>query len=244
MYKIIIIGGPAENYIQRCLNSIINQDLEDWEACVVLDPVGDGTYEKAKEFSSDKIKVILNEERMFALPNIIRCVKELNPSDEDVLVTVDADDWLEGPSALTKLDDYYKRNPELLVTHGSWQQFPNRDEITNNGAYSEIDFRKGIRKVPFRASHLRTFKYKLWKRIKEEDLKGPDGKFYPSAWDLSFMWPLLEMAGIKRVQYIPEVLYNYNQETPFNDAKVRLEEQCRLTDYQAGLTPYQYAEDI
>lgn len=244
MYKIVIVGGPAENYIERCLNSIVNQDHTDWEACVVLDPVGDRTYEKAKRFESDKIKVILNDTKMFALPNILKSIGELKPSAEDVIVTVDADDWLEGTGALSILDSYYKRNPDLLVTHGSWQQFPNPNEIHNNGAYCEIDYRIGIRRVPFRASHLRTFKYKIWEKIRIEDLKGPDGEFYKSAWDLSFMWPLLEMAGVKRVKFIPEILYNYNQETPFNDAKVRLEEQCRLTDYQAGLSPYPYAGDL
>lgn len=244
MYKIIIVGGPAENYIKRCLDSLMYQENKNWEACVVLDPVGDRTYEIASGYSSQKIKVIQNPHRMYALPNILRCVEELKPSDEDVLVTIDADDWLEGTRALTILDQYYNRNPDLLLTHGSWQQFPNKNEITNNGAYSEVDFRKGIRRVSFRASHLRTFKYKLWRRIKIEDLKGPEGEFYPSAWDLSFMWPMIEMAGVHRVRFIPEVLYNYNQETPFNDAKVRLREQMVLTDYQASLTPYPYCGDI
>jgi glycosyltransferase involved in cell wall biosynthesis len=244
MYKIIIVGGPAENYIERCLNSIVNQSLTNWEAAVVLDPVGDKTYEKAVNFRSPKIKVVRNEKQMFALPNILKSIALLEPSDEDVLVTVDADDWLEGPNALATLDGYYQREPNLLVTHGSWQSYPNQGAITNNGAYSELDFKVGIRKVGFRASHLRTFKYKLWKRIKEDDLKDENGNFYPSAWDLSFMWPLIEMAGVHRVRFIPEVLYSYNQETPFNDAKVRLEEQCRLTTVQSLLPPYPLAEDI
>ena len=58
------------------------------------------------------------------------------------------------------------------------------------------------------------------------------------------MWPMIEMAGVHRVRYIPEVLYNYNQETPFNDAKVRLQQQMNLTTYIAEKTPYPYAEDL
>ncbi len=46
-------------------------------------------------------------------------------------------------------------------------------------------------------SALRTFKYKLWKNIKEEDLKNREGKFYEAAWDLAFMFPMFEMAGEK-----------------------------------------------
>jgi len=244
MLKIIVIGGPAEKYIEYCLNSIVNQTYTDWETCVVLDPVGDKTYEKALKFQSPKIKVILNETRMFALPNILRCVEELKPSDDDILVTIDADDWLEGATAFQTLMKYYDREPELLLTHGSWQQYPNPCEITNNGAYSEVDFKKGIRNCPFRSSHLRTFKYKLWKRIQDKDLRDHRGCYYPSAWDLAFMWPMLEMAGVHRVRYIPEVLYNYNQETPFNDSKMRLQEQVSLAVYQSRLAPYPYAQDI
>lgn len=244
MYKFVIVGGPAENYIERCLNSIVNQSHTDWEAVVVLDPVGDLSYAKAMNFISHKIKVVLNTTQLYALPNIIKSIALLDPSDDDVIVTVDADDWLNGADALAKLHEYYSRNHDLLLTHGSWQQYPNPNEITNNGAYSELDFRKGIRRVPFRASHLRSFKYKLWKGIKEGDLKDANGQYFMSAWDLSFMWPMMEMAGISRVRYIPEVLYNYNQETPFNDSKVRLQQQMNYADYIAAKPPYPYAGDL
>ena len=244
MFKIIIVGGPAEKYIERCLNSIVNQNITDWQAAVVLDPVGDGTYDKAKRFRSPKIKVVQNPKQQFALPNIIKAIALLQPEDDDILVTVDADDWLQGADALTTLDRYYSMDPKLLLTHGSWQQYPNPNEITNNGAYSGLDFRKGIRRVPFRATHLRTFKYKLWKRIKDEDLRDANGEYFMSAWDLSFMWPMLEMAGVHRVRYIPEILYNYNQETPFNDSKVRLGQQMSYADYIAAKPPYPFIQDL
>jgi len=54
MFKIIIVGGPAEGYIERCLQSVLSQP-EYFQAQVVLDPVGDKTYEQAKKYECDRI---------------------------------------------------------------------------------------------------------------------------------------------------------------------------------------------
>lgn len=242
MFKIVIVGGPAEKYIVRCLKSVLSQKVQDFQACVVLDPVGDKTYDNAKSFESEKIKIIQNTNRLYALPNIIRSINELNCSDDDIICTVDADDWLKDENSLLKVKQRYDNNPDLLVTYGSWQSYPDPNAITNNRPHTEEDFKKGIRRVAFRATHLRTFKYKVWKHIKEKDLKDDHGKFFETAWDLSFMWPLLEQAGYNRSAYIPDILYVYNQEHPFNDSKMRLREQMFYTDFIAARPPYQYRE--
>ena len=101
-----------------------------------------------------------------------------------------------------------------------------------------------MRRGPWRGSHLRTFKFKLWKLLKDSDLRGSDGKFYDCAWDLEFMWPMLEMAGYHRTKWISERIYVYNQETAFNDAKLYLKEQMFLTNYMAAMPPYPYVEDV
>jgi len=241
MFRLVVVGGPAELYIDRCLESVRNQDCTEWTACVVLDPVGDKTIERAFEHTTDKrIKVCANSTRMYAVPNIIRSIVEQNPSDNDVIVTLDADDWLSGPNSLSIVKRYYDRNPELLLTRGSWITHPFVPVPTNNYPYSLEDWVKGIRNVDWRASHLRTFKYKLWKHVKDEDLRGPNGKYYETAWDLAIVFPMLEMAGPNRVQYVSERVYTYNQETPFNDGKVRLREQMRTSSYIAKRPPYIY----
>jgi len=59
------------------------------------------------------------------------------------------------------------------------------------------------------------------------------------AWDLSFMFPMLEMSGPKS-QYIKDVLYIYNLGNPLNDHKVdnqyqlALERQIRAKEKYAG----------
>lgn len=244
MFRIVIVGWNVGNYIEKCIKSVIDQDYKDWTACVVLDPSDDNSYEAAYRASSgdSRIRVCMNSSRMFATANIVRSIKEQLCQDDDIIVTLDGDDWFAGIDTLSIVKGYYDRQPELLVTHGSWVSYPDPSANTNNAPYSVADWDKGIRKVDWRASHLRTFKYKVWKHVRDEDLKGPDGLYARVAWDLAIMYPVLEMAGRDRVKYVSERLYVYNQESPFNDGKVRLREQMQFADYFAAKASYQYRE--
>jgi len=245
MICVIVVGGPCEPYVNKSLLSIKNQKFVDWKACVVVDPVGDKAGAVAKLHENEKIKVIQNTERNYAIPNIIKAIKELNPKDEDILITVDLDDWLAHDNVFSIIHNYYTNNPNLLLTYGSWMSFPNPNIRTNCSPYIEDDFKNGIRKTGFRATHLRTFKYKLWKHIKDEDLKDHQGNYFTVTWDLAFAWPMVEMAGFNRTQFVPEKLYVYNQETPHNDHKLQLQKQMFYERYLVdSKVPYTYTENL
>jgi len=243
MFKIVVVGGPAEKYVERCMESILSQK-EEFQAQVVLDPVGDNTYELAKKYECDKLKVTFSSNRVYALPNIIRSINLLDCSDEDVIVTVDADDWLYSSATLSKVKQRYDQDPNLLVTYGSWKGFPDHSCRTNCRPYSAEEFRKGLRHYDWKGTHLRTFKYKVWKHVNHEDLKDAKGDYFKTSWDIAMMWPMLEMAGYHRTLFINEPLYVYNMETPFNDFKLYLSQQMYLCDYMAAMKPYLYKESL
>lgn len=237
MFKLIIVGGPAENYIEGCLQSVLSQK-EEYKAAVVLDPVEDNTFEKARKFSNENIKIRLNDTRRWALPNIISCLEMLDPEDEDILVTLDADDWFSSSESLSIIKSYYDKYPETLVTYGSWQGYPDAACMTNCAPYTEEEFNRSLRFSPWKGTHTRTMKYKVWKNINDSDLRDDSGNYFRSAWDLSFMWPALEMAGYHRSKYIPEKTYVYNRETPHNDEKLRSNEQRGYHMYLQNKPPY------
>lgn len=244
MFRIVVIGWKIGKYIERCLRSVINQECKEWTACVVLDPSEDDSFDIAHRISKEdsRIKLLYNDSQKFATANIIRSIDEQSCQDDDIIVTLDGDDWFSDNKTLDIVKSYYVRCPSLLVTHGSWVSYPDPLAKNNNAPYSVEDWQKGIRRVNWRASHLRTFKYKVWKHVNKEDLKGPDGLYARVAWDLAIMFPMLELSGYNRVKFIPELLYTYNQETPFNDSKMRLREQMQYADYFAAKTPYMYKE--
>ncbi len=246
MFRIVIVGWRVEKYIERCLNSAISQAEKDWTACVVLDPCKDQSLKLAKCIAKtdSRIRVIGNKKKQYATANIMRSISEQIPADDDVIVTLDGDDWFVGNDTLSIVKRYYTQNPNLLVTHGSWISYPDPSMETNNIPYSKEDWEIGVRKVGWRASHLRTFKYKVWKYVDHKDLIGPDGLYARVAWDLAIMFPMLEMAGQDRVKYVFERIYTYNQESPYNDHKMRLKEQKLFADYFVNKTPYQYQETL
>lgn len=221
-FRVVVSGGPCGPYIERCLGSLSYQTDRDWTCAVVLDRFDDAP-EKAAVFSNDeRFLVVDNSVPQGALPNILHSIKVQRCQPDDVIVTLDGDDWLYGTDALAKVRALYEAHTDLLLTYGSWVGYPDPNCENNSAPYTGAEFAGGVlRKGPWRASHLRTFKHRLWKLVKDEDLRGKDGKYYDCAWDCAFMWPMLEMAGYDRVKWIPDKLYVYNRETPHNDEKLR-----------------------
>ena len=80
------------------------------------------------------------------------------------------------------------------------------------------------REDKWRASHLRTFKHHLWKKINIDDLKDDEGKFYSVSYDQAIMLPLIEMAS-ERVKYIDSVMHVYNKQNPLNVDKIKAQLQ-------------------
>ena len=53
----------------------------------------------------------------------------------------------------------------------------------------------------------------------------------PTCGDLAFMYPMIEMAGIKHIKFIDKVLYVYNDLNPHNDMKKFPEVSLRTAAY-------------
>jgi hypothetical protein len=85
---------------------------------------------------------------------------------------------------------------------------------------------------------MRTWKAWLWNKIEDGDLKDSDGNYYSVAGDLSFMWPMIEMAGLDHFKFIPDILYVYNESNPINDHKVDLSKVRNIHNLISNKTPY------
>jgi glycosyltransferase involved in cell wall biosynthesis len=240
IFRVIVVGGPCGPWIGRCLSSLSEQTDKEWTCGVVLDKCDDAADKAVQIASADnRFQVAVNMEHRRALPNIIRSISMQGPAQEDVLVTLDADDWLNGPDVLSKVRAAYAAQPNLLITYGSWVGHPDPTAVNNSNPYQRHEFTDGsLRRGPWRGSHLRTFKHKLWSLVKDEDLRDRNGKFYECAWDLAFMWPMLEMAGHDRSKWFPDRLYVYNRETLHNDEKLRSPEQYRNHQEIMSKKPY------
>jgi len=238
MFRVVIVGGPCGPYIDRCLDSLCLQADRGWTAAVVLDRFDDAP-ERVAARGGTPVTLRVNDKPKGALPNIIDSIGLQGPGPDDVIVTLDGDDWLNGNNVLGKVRRHYQVFPKLLMTYGSWIGYPDPKAVNNSAPYMTHEFENGtLRRGPWRGTHLRTFKYGLWQRVRDGDLRMRDGSYYDCAWDLAFMWPMLEMAGPERAKWIPDQLYVYNRETPYNDEKLRSSRQTAWRDEIAAKPPY------
>jgi glycosyltransferase involved in cell wall biosynthesis len=221
-FRVIVPCYNAEKWIKKCIESISKQTYKEWSLLIIDDASTDNTYERAKSLNVGT--VIRNETNLGALANIVGGVSTIGSSPEDIIVLVDGDDWLSNDRVFEKLNTIYN-DKDAWMTYGQYQHLSGK----HRGICAYLTDTRRYRKFrTWRTSHLRTFKYHLWKRIKDEDLRDSSGNYYPMTWDLSFMFPMIEMAGLNRIRYIRDILYIYNDMNPINDDKKNRELQLRL----------------
>ena len=223
--KFIIVttayGRP--DLLQKCIESVREQTYTNYEHFIVvdghhalypLDLVGEKTYLR------------LTHSKLGAMRNLYETISSDQVcSSEDIIIRLDGDDTLK-PHALQCVFDVYKKHPETLVTHGSTEWLSGRD-ARFNGPYKSDNFRQ----VGWRGGHIMTFNVGLFRKIKQRDFKGLDGNWLMSCSDLAIMYPLMEMAGLDRIQWIPEQIYVYNDFSELNDCKVNGVLQKRMEKY-------------
>ena len=186
----------------------------------------------------DRFSLTQNMNKKYALGNIAETIGTIDDiDDEDIIILLDGDDWLASSKTLSHLEKVYK-DSTCLMTYGSYVYAPTGEKGVEPSKYPEdVVKNNSYRQDSWRASHLRTFKYKLWKNLNQDDLKNDEG-FYKVAYDQAIMLPLLEMAA-ERAVYIPEVMHVYNRINPLNVDKTKQEEQFQTAQEVRSKTPYQ-----
>ena len=223
LFNIVVPVFNAEKYIEKCLNSIINQSYKRFQVNVVDDCSGDSSYEIASSIckNNKNLKISRNSRRIGALNNIHNLLKKkIKEPSKTVNLIVDGDDYLYSGDVLNILKEKYIQT-NCLITYGS--------HISSKGVQGKkypLLIRKFnlFRKYFWYASHLRTFRHDLWLALNPHDLLNKNQEYYSVAWDLAIMLPMLEMAG-NRQEFISEVLYAYNDNNPISDHRIRRKEQ-------------------
>ena len=247
MWHIVSTGWKCDEQVRGCAESIGCQTGVDWRWYATMDGgtvLKDDTREFLTAFDGDTkrfsngyaVYVRLALKNMGAMYWLADMLDGIVADDNDRVAIVDLDDKLARDDALAIAERYHAAG--AWVTTGSYDTASGRP-ARFQGPYSASE---NVRNSKWKASHLRTFRLGLWRRIRKRTLKGHDGQWIRTAWDLAMLLPMIEMAGVDRVAYIPEVLYTYNDTSPLNDHKLRREEQKRTERYIRRLPPYKRVE--
>ena len=225
-FKIVIPSYNNENWCKINIESIQEQTYTNYQVLYINDCSTDNTLKKVQELVNNdpKWKIISNDKNMRRGYNISPQninLRNFLTNDEDILVFVDGDDWLAYPTVLESLNNFYNEK-KCWMSYGGYVdypelKFPSGPYGHQNTQYSlDIQNSKSYRKDWWRASHLRTFKWHLYKKIKDQDLRySKTGEYYFHAEDLATSFPCLEMCPLNKIGVHDFVTYVFNN-TPSN----------------------------
>jgi len=212
MIKVVSCFWNAKNYLSTYVKSLKIQTFNDFQVYMIDDLSTDGGYEFAQELidGDDRFTLIRNNEKKFKLKNMDELISQFD--DEDIVVEVDADDFLLGNDVLSFINKTYS-DKNIWLTNGSFMY------SNGNLGFSQECNPDTIRTDAFRFSHLRTWKSFLWKNIPKENFLDENGDYYKSAADVAYSFPLIELTGKNHYKFTDKILYVYNSDSPYNDHK-------------------------
>ena len=224
-------------YVKKNITSICNQDYSNYRVIYIDDCSKDQTFNYASKLINKYNKIlqstlIKNQTRVGALKNIYDAIHNCN--DDEIIVSLDGDDWFFDNQVLKKINEAYLLN-DIWITHGTLIEFPSQNVGWSIPIPPDIITRNAFRSYRC-VSHLRTFYAWLFKMIKIEDLVY-EGEFFKMAWDLAILFPMMEMAGDRHF-FIKDIVYVYNMMNPINDNKVNAELQRNLDVLIRSKIPY------
>jgi glycosyltransferase involved in cell wall biosynthesis len=186
MIHAIICGFRCDETLEKCIESVLMQTCRDRKITVHVD----------------------NENnRQYLVGSTVHAIQDANPDPEDIIACIDADDFLCDERAFEVVLDAYRENPSLLLTYGSYVNLSTNQTGKFTGAYAPDEC---FRTSTWRASHLKTFKAKLWNALPKEELLDAHGNYFRCCADRAMMIPMMELAGHDRIKHIPTILYCYD----------------------------------
>lgn len=231
--KSIVIVTPSYKNIEWYkwnLDSVFDQNYENWHMIYVDDCSPDGTGELVKAYVKErgfehKVTVICNKVRRKALANLYTAIYMCAPTD--IVVVLDGDDRLAFNDVLCEVNFMYSAY-DVWLTYGQYKTYPEGGMGFCHAYPDDVIEKSLFRYYQDGPSHLRTFYAGLFHKIKLEDLVY-DGEFFPMTYDLAIMLPMIEMARA-HFMFCATPLLEYNTLNPINDHKVSrdLQRACDL----------------
>ncbi len=197
----IVPSFNASRNIESLVSSVTSQKNENWEMVIVDDMSEDNTFEKSSEFSSEKITVLKNSEKKFALRNIVESARKYEKDDDTIIAVIDGDDQLCNNNTVDILIEAYSKGSDVVWTGHKW-------DINGMNISKDMPFHVDPYQWPWCSSHLRTFKSSILSKIPDSNFKDVDGNWFKRGYDQALMLPVLYIG--KNRKYLDTICYKYN----------------------------------
>lgn len=202
LISIIVPVFNVEKYIEKCLNSIINQTYKKLEIICINDGSTDNSRIILDKFKSIDSRIIIINQKNQGL-SVARNIG-IKEAQGDLITFVDSDDWLEN----TAIEQTYRKfiNPDIDIlcfgAKAKYDALPQKEEDCIKYKNPSIKASKGI--------WLLSISITAWAKIyrtkflKANHLTFPEGLYYE---DNFFYWQCISCAN--KIATIKDILYNY-----------------------------------
>ena len=204
----IITAFRNSKFINRCIESVINQTCKDWQMILI----DDNSTNKLDYIRDSRITYIYNDERKYALRNIVESVWRY-AGQEDIVVMLDGDDYLAHNDVLQLIHDEYS----LTNCDALWTQHINSDGSIGNSGNMVGD----PITCSWRMSHLRTFKKYLIHGVKPDIFLDENKEWWRCCYDQALYRPILKVA--KKPTFFDKVCMVYNLGQGDNVKQIQIE---------------------
>ena len=202
--SIIIPIYNIENYIEKCIESIINQTYKNLEIILVDDGSTDKSGEICDKYQKNDNRIIVIHKKNGGLSDARNC--GIEKATAELLIFVDGDDWIENDTIELAYNEHIKNDSDIVI-YGKYIDYDNNKSIPKCPAkYERINGKQGI-------IYLNSFKdldvsawNKLFKKELFNDIKFPVGKLSE---DYYIMYKVFDKAKV--ISLLPICKYHYFQ---------------------------------
>ena len=224
-FVILVTSYNDEDWVEYNLASILNQTYTNYKVMYYNDASKDNTSQKVFNIvgTNPQFHIHNRNENKGALHSYLECLDTLD--DEDILVCLSGDDWLFDDDVLENLNNFYNEK-DVWMTYGKFYCWDGIANITEGNPQNTphpdfIHEYKLYKRDVWRASHLRTFKGFLVKKLpKSTTISKLDSNYFDHASDLAITFPCLEMCGKDKIGVVDFPTYVYNT-TPKNHQRTK-----------------------
>jgi FkbM family methyltransferase len=220
----------SEQYIARCIQSVLSQDYDNYQMVIINDASTDRTKQILDFFSKHpNLTIIHNDVNVGAVKNQIDAIRKYS-KDDDIVMLLDGDDALVHDNQIfAYYNNLYDGTTEF--SYGScWSMVdkvpliaqPYPEEVKQNKSYRQHLFNWNM---PY--THLRTFKANLINKVEDTPFLDENGKWYRAGGDCAVFYTALESADPNKIKVVSDIVYNYNDLNPNNDYKINGDEQTK-----------------
>jgi len=212
--SIIMPSLNVGKYIKQCIESVINQTLEDIEIICVDAGSTDGTLEILRDYSEkdNRIKLIISEKRSYGYQMNIG----ISIACGEYIGVVETDDYIDSEMYMTLYNIAVDTNADYVKGNGV--HFEKLGNITRTGEiYSSSDFKydsDGIYVIESDQMEKLILKdYYLWSGIYKNDfIKKIKLNETPGAANQDIGFLIQTMMNAEKVVYINKPFYHYRQD--------------------------------